>query len=686
MVHTQDLTMKQHISHKNRDTEKDHLLNFGSASVSQHSFGFIHGFVFCLILKNIGKHVGKENASSCNSNFGKFIDAAGSLHPGGDPPYQSSEPCADVKEETTEVKAEEQEEGEGLDCSPSVMTATSFQHKLDKQSTEGENQFHSEKDSPAHSSFHVPLTDGNGTPDDVQSTNTYDQPEYFSIVKDDQPSTVVENSKLRKGKQTYTSKVKETRKRKQGRQSEEAQKITLKILQHSERTFKSESNITQKLQTTSVKKMKTSEKSTSGITRKHTVSSLDTKVKVGVTDTVFTCDKCDKTFTTARSCKRHTIKAHSSEETAGIKKDSEKIVHAQCDKCPKVYKGARAEKNLHQHMLACHSEVNPVQCDVCNATFNNEHHLKLHKRSSHRKDVCYICGAHFVTRVGLQTHMLAHKGDKAFICEICGAAFVRMSSLRQHTKFHTESRDFKCRRCPLSFKTFSTLGMHMMCVHQCGSYFNSQVQKLTKLGYVIDQTSLEHLQNCQCVNCGQELVDSACPLHSSDCMLSFSCPQCQWTTKDIQKFRTHLAKRNSATVCSGTEKTKAVKNCGGLTEKNRNLARNHVCPSCGKRFYTQCHLQAHRHQHAEKRFSCPLCQKSFTYKYNMQNHLTTHTDARPFECQICQKTFKMKSQFQLHQRYHNGEFKCDICGKILTRKHHVTKHYKLVHPESQLLK
>ncbi|KAL8574598.1 hypothetical protein ACOMHN_061598 [Nucella lapillus] len=266
------------------------------------------------------------------------------------------------------------------------------------------------------------------------------------------------------------------------------------------------------------------------------------------------------------------------------------------------------------------------------------------------------------------------------------SAFVRVSSLRQHSKFHTDSRDFKCGRCPLSFKTFSSLSIHMMCVHQCGSYFSSQVQKLAKLGYVIDRNSVERLQGSQCVSCGQELVDSVCPLHSSDCWLSFSCPQCQWTTKDIQKFRKHLVKRNSATVCLGTEEAKAMKNCGGLTGRNRPLVKNFACPSCGKQFYTQSHLQAHRHQHVEKRFSCPVCDKSFTYKFNMQNHLTTHTDARPFECQLCQKTFKMKSQLQLHQRYHDGEFKCEVCGKILTRKQHVINHYKLVHPEIQIPK
>ena len=633
--------------------------------ISQHSFGFVHGFVLCLVLKKLHQETHHEGLYSDMQVMS--LDYLSPSSDRSDSGGRGDVPYSEVKEEALSDVQAQPDDGVGqsvvLPQSPTLplynAQCSSAAAALQQPEVVGKEAVH-------RSSFYLQLSDGTACHGDSASDHKLLSSlaeEQESIKAESETGSAVTNHVLRKRKRPAGSQAAQSSQRK--RQHTAVRKSTPNSVQRSKSVME--------------------ETSSFPLPQNTVPDTCDTQPLSG--SQPHTCSKCNKTFTTARSLRRHMVKVHqpSTEGRVPSKKDAEKLLQAHCDKCPKVYTGGRAEKNLQQHVLAYHCDLDPVQCDVCNITLNNHHHLKLHKRSSHRKDVCYICGAHFVTQAGLQTHLLAHKGDKTFVCEICGAAFVRVSSLRQHTKFHSDSRDFKCSMCTLSFKTFSSLSIHMMCVHQRGGYFNSQVQKVAKLGYVVDADSLQRVHKQLCVACGQGLVGNTCPSHPTDCMLSFSCPQCQWTTKDIQKFHKHLVRRNSSITCSALEPGRGGRPCGGLEGKARPVAKNFICASCGKRFYTQSHLKAHKHQHAEKRFSCPVCDKTFTYKFNMQNHLTTHTDARPFECQVCHKTFKMKSQLQLHRRFHEGEFTCQVCGKVLTRKQHVINHYKLVHPDRQLV-
>ena len=441
----------------------------------------------------------------------------------------------------------------------------------------------------------------------------------------------------------------------------------------------------------------------------------------------YQCEYCMKSFNAKRFLQRHLNRFHSKEivvncEICGDRCRNQKYLNIHmrkvhdlqvfqgeelfhCDQCPKSFNSRRG-LTLHKEFV--HSHENPVNCTLCDLTLKNEIYLKRHMKRSHSDSViCDICGAKFKSRLGLSAHLSAHRGVKSFFCEVCGMGFVRKTSLRRHVQQHKDV-DYSCDTCSSSYKTFGSLSLHMLQIHQRGSYFNNRLKSVEKLGYTVDREAVNRHLNHQCVACGGALVSGVCPAHPTEYALMFQCHRCELTAEHVDDLLAHLKDHSGGTSTSSISVSFGCKVCRKVFPRklylNQHMKKHHpgasmssltmssatmsyVCHVCGKHFQQKQYLYVHMKQHLQpKAFACNVCDKKFTYKCNLKNHLTTHSEEKPFQCDICLKLFRRKEVLASHRLVHNpslSPFKCHICGKGLSRKQYLKKHYQIMHPETQ---
>ena len=84
---------------------------------------------------------------------------------------------------------------------------------------------------------------------------------------------------------------------------------------------------------------------------------------------------------------------------------------------------------------------------------------------------------------------------------------------------------------------------------------------------------------------------------------------------------------------------------------------------------------------------CSICGKILSCKKNMKKHYKLHSEERNYVCKICNKSYKRSDHLKRHMIVHNPEanyFECDYCLKRFNLKYHLTAHLINVHGKSEL--
>ena len=198
------------------------------------------------------------------------------------------------------------------------------------------------------------------------------------------------------------------------------------------------------------------------------------------------CDRCPRTFRSAKKYRDHVKNVH--------RKEAEK--QYKCDRCPKSF---QYPKNLANHVSLFHADpsekltLEDLTCKKCDLAFATKSAWFYHAQKHVRKEstytctacsrqfksrrgyrehqnlhtgtadhLCNNCGRGFITRQRLVNHMRTkHTLEKSYICDMCGEAFLRSDRLLVHRRrVHTGERPYACDRCDWRGVCSSTLIVH----------------------------------------------------------------------------------------------------------------------------------------------------------------------------------------------------------------------------------
>ena len=172
---------------------------------------------------------------------------------------------------------------------------------------------------------------------------------------------------------------------------------------------------------------------------------------------------------------------------------------------------------------------NPVICNVCDITVNNEYALAIHQGSIHGSErpwTCNLCGKNFARHLELVNHRRIHSGDKQFQCDVCGARFNQKQNLHTHVRhIHLGERRYECDVCKMKFRRKRLLDCHINSKHKFERPYSCRQCKAT---FVYPEHVRKH-----------ELT------HRTDRM--FKCDQCNKVFKTKSSLENHTASHRPPT-------------------------------------------------------------------------------------------------------------------------------------------
>lgn len=415
------------------------------------------------------------------------------------------------------------------------------------------------------------------------------------------------------------------------------------------------------------------------------------------TNETFTCNDCDKVFSTKQTLSNHIHRLHP-------------IFSYTCTICNKV---TNSEADTYKHMTI-HDKSPLFPCLDCGKMFYSTEKLEKHKSthagkitSKKRKRVwfhCQLCDASYRIPDELIKHIDTHSPEdwenyrnKILYCGECNARLIGKEKFRIHKmRYHLAKRgDFICLLCDDTPQDFVSLDEYEKHVNS----HSNEMKRAAPRRFKCEHCDKAFKSNSHRIN----HIDS---FHSD---ITHTCPICDLKVKRKGNLKDHIERVHNT-----------KKNQSASTVEVYLGDKRYPCRICGEELFTSKQRNKHEDEHQEpfkdlekmfpwtQRYSCDHCGMKFYYIHKLREHLIeVHEDKekaaiietleknRKFRCTECEATFKHKSGLDTHVKgIHSGDVHacpiCDVKCKLASGlKKHLLTHdkdrlsYKCQHCDKQ---
>ncbi|XP_061195054.1 zinc finger and SCAN domain-containing protein 12-like [Saccostrea echinata] len=316
---------------------------------------------------------------------------------------------------------------------------------------------------------------------------------------------------------------------------------------------------------------------------------------------------------------------------------------------------------------------------------------------------CGICNEGFRDSIGLQSHVLQHKGiqSETIRCGYCGMNFLGKSGALVHLK-GTHGINYEKPKAGMeevnlptyesdekSVKTVRVIRTKLPKCEICKKIFPN----LERLAQHKQKSCWAYVWYC-CVSCGKPVgkeTREEVPLPKElICNLCNSVNQSKENTDTVMEQEKqgdemivdaeHSGFRHKKSVMEqekqGDEMIVNAEHSGFRHKKSI----SYDCLACGKSYKQRSSYNMHlKLSHGTvKPFRCDLCDKTYVCPSSLRKHRLCHRETKTFACDECPKTFKLNHLLTNHKKRHGpGRFPCDVCGKILKCKQRLRDHKRL---------
>ena len=195
---------------------------------------------------------------------------------------------------------------------------------------------------------------------------------------------------------------------------------------------------------------------------------------------LFNCTICGKKFGAKGNLNNH-IKRRHDNEGSKLSTSSKENITEKLYACKMCNKSFDFHSYLKRHTESAH-EGKVYECKICNKTFSSEQSLKKHTERVHegkeKNWICSICGAKFFDKCVMDVHIKGvHEGQKPVrthkndienvTCDLCHKTFKWPYVLKQHVRtVHNKDLPFNCTICEKKFGEKGSLNRHIKVVHK----------------------------------------------------------------------------------------------------------------------------------------------------------------------------------------------------------------------------
>ena len=313
--------------------------------------------------------------------------------------------------------------------------------------------------------------------------------------------------------------------------------------------------------------------------------------------------------------------------------------------------------------------------------------------------ISQVCGKAFSHLWNLNRHMIHHTGERAHECFICQKRFMLASHLKQHMKTHAVFKPHRCVECGRAYAEERDLYIHMK-THYTERSFKCEIcGKAFFAAWNLNRHMKIHTgeKPYSCHVCGRRFMEN---YHLRDHMQTHGLPES--AAMEPPASAGEEGEGEEEGVVEGAEPGARIRPhccvfCGKSFSHKRSFQRHlkthaeqkpHQCPECDKGFIEKARLRQHMKVHSlpsTGTYKCDFCGKVLSREFDLMVHLRTHTSTADQQCFLCGQSFPSASALRCHMSEHsaNANWTCALCGKRCTSELQLSLHTETHNPEAK---